>query len=224
MPQYTPTYRIPYVSMYDPYYDLPATDKAMATRVEAILASLSVDPAPLVAFRVVPSATARDAAFGTPQTATTQRALQDRGPVVVRLDTGTVERYYAAYHSTNNPGGADTAGWYALNAARRTIAVTYAAGYDSSGTPGQAYITVANGMVHFEGGFTKLSGNFDSTYVTVGTYPAEFAPARRRYLAGMGAAGRAGGLQFNTNGQIVVSFNVGGTPWVGGAHSWPLSS
>jgi hypothetical protein len=53
----------------------------------------------------VADATARDALFPSPV----------QGNSVYRLDKGWMERYYALYNSTTNPGGASTAGWYPVS-------------------------------------------------------------------------------------------------------------
>lgn len=65
--------------------------------------------------RFFTSAAERDAALGIPTTTAQQLALQESGFLVTRRDSPAIERYFGQYHATNNPMGAASPGWYALD-------------------------------------------------------------------------------------------------------------
>lgn len=77
------------------------------------------------------------------------------GDAVFRTDKGYTERYYTAYHATNNPGGATPAGWYPEPGADIYAWLQKNNGFQSVSSPAAA----VSGLVLAEqsGGFTIQS-------------------------------------------------------------------
>jgi hypothetical protein len=95
-----PTYKDIYYADNSTALSIAAISAAEATSTGDAIESLKLDtPVP------VADTTARAALFPSPV----------QGNAVWRLDKGWEERYYAAYNSMTNPGGAATAGWYPVN-------------------------------------------------------------------------------------------------------------
>lgn len=111
----TPIYGIRYPKTSSKAMNLGLDFADLATDMETVLANAAM-PAVITNTPVVAaSASARDAHWGVPTTATQRLALQALGAETIRTDTGIDERYYAALtDGGSNPGGKATAGWYQL--------------------------------------------------------------------------------------------------------------
>ncbi|GAB2558838.1 hypothetical protein [Leucobacter ruminantium] len=107
----TPRFNIKYPEGADKPKDFPAHTEALALSVESALIAASIPGTSNPDIRVCPTAAARNSYFGTPTTTAAQLALQARGPLAIRTDTDSIERYWAA-KSASNPHGKATAGWY----------------------------------------------------------------------------------------------------------------
>lgn len=108
----TPRFNIKYPEGADPARDFPLHTEAMALSIESALVAAGVPGTSNPDIRVCPSATARNSYYGSPSTTSAKLALQARGPLAIRTDTGWIETYYADYNATTNPQGATPAGWY----------------------------------------------------------------------------------------------------------------
>ncbi|HXG71265.1 hypothetical protein [Plantibacter sp. RU18] len=128
--QRTPIFGIKWPDSREKPKDHGTNQEAMALSIEAALLAASIPPTSNPDVRVAPSEAARDAHFGKPATAAAQLALQARGPMVIRTDTGHTERYFAAYNAATNKAGRAVAGWYPAG----QMSAQYAVAFSSSGT------------------------------------------------------------------------------------------
>lgn len=126
----TPRYGIEYSGPGEKPKDYTTQQERLAKSVEAALALASIPDTGNPDVRVAPSAAARDAYFGTPSTAAAQLALQNRGALAIRTDTGQLERYYGLYNVNTNKGGRAVAGWYPTG----PMTAQYSVSFNSGGT------------------------------------------------------------------------------------------
>lgn len=103
---------------------------------------------------VVATQAERDAKFMTPT----------QGLQVWRDDLGAVETYYGLYNASTNPGGRDSAGWYATDRKSglvpvRPTTVTIASGSGSANALGQISFTSAT-SIRLDGIFTAAYTNY----------------------------------------------------------------
>jgi len=138
----------------------------------------------------VPSLTIANVMFSSPQ----------QGQLIYRQDTGTIAQYYAAYNSTTNPTGWQTAGWHPVVNGWTPISAPSLGGTGSGVTLNSSgYYTLSNatGLVIFDDIFWGL---FDDYLVT----------------ASMQVTGSSG----NVNLQLVNN----GTVQTGSVYSYSTSS
>lgn len=123
---------------------------------------------------VASSQAARDSRWGIPANAGEQIALQNSGARTVRTDLGLTEQYFGVYNSSTNPGGRDTAGWYATTRQTGLVPVkastaTFVTGSGSVNAIGQASFTGCSKVILdgvFSPNFTNykvmIIGNFSA--------------------------------------------------------------
>lgn len=140
---------------------------------------------------VASSAAARDTKWGTPTTSSTQLALQNLGATTIRTDLGVVERYFALYNASTNPGGVSgAAGWFPIDGS----AVFYGTATRST-TSGTDYLIGASGYAYTEAFDTlawhnastnpeRITPNVAGLYrvTNVATYAANTANYRRAVI------------------------------------------
>lgn len=117
---------------------------------------------------VAASSAARDTKWGTPTTSSTQLALQNKGATTIRTDTGIVERYFATYNVSTNPGGMKTPGWLPISGLVPSFMAL--ANVSQSITTGN-WTTLASAIptATISRGFTSYTGGA-LTIATEGTY------------------------------------------------------
>lgn len=94
---------------------LGASVSTVVTSLKSRLTNLETGAANPTVY-VAANATARDTHWGTPASASTRRALQDKGAITIRLDAGITEQYFAGLtDGGTNTGGAIEAGWYPIS-------------------------------------------------------------------------------------------------------------
>lgn len=99
----------------------------------------------------VSGVTERNSIFPSPQ----------QGVSVFRNDLGVIERYYALYNASTNPGGATPAGWYpdkafgvALRNVSSTLSITGGAYNNISGNTHWQTLDTAGGVAGYNNGWT----------------------------------------------------------------------
>lgn len=112
-------------------------DRSRLTTLETAVANPTVF--------VAASAAARNTHWGTPTTGSTQLALQNLGATTIRTDTGVVERYFATYNVTTNPGGTAAPGWYPIDGS-----ATFFGSCTRSAATGTNYLMGASGYAFTE--------------------------------------------------------------------------
>lgn len=128
-----------------------AGDSELATRVGTVETGLNslktASPA------IVANTTQRNNLFPSPV----------QGNAVFRTDIGSTERYFAAYHATNNPGGEAVAGWYPSHDGG--LVPLLPTSIDSTGNSNRTVTINSSGLVTFNGCLTvSLNGIFSNKY------------------------------------------------------------
>ncbi len=201
----TPSWNIPYPDSSTLAADLPARFKDMAVGFDTALTTAALKPVTNPQHVVAASAAARDAYWGTPATEQARLALQAKGAITTRTDTGCVERYFATYNAISNPAGTTPAGWYPVSGAlpfgqvlRAPVPVTIRYGqYDNiSSSSYWAPARLQGGMSAFASGWKPpIAGDYriEAELLTAGTGPVALltgfttgatAPARPTDLLG----------------------------------------
>lgn len=108
----TPLYGIHHPDSATKVINLGPELEQMAADVEAALAAAEIPPVTPAPVMVAATPLARDQFWGVPGNEAERLALQNRGALTIRTDTRWIERYFATYNATSNPGGATPAGWY----------------------------------------------------------------------------------------------------------------
>lgn len=174
---------------------------------------------------VASSAAARNTHWGTPSTGSTQLALQNLGATTIRTDLGLIERYFAAWNVTTNPGGAAVAGWYPLEGS----AMFYGAATRSAAT-GTTYLIGSSGYAFSEyadqlgwHGATnpeRITPTVEGLYrVTVSSQTATNAAGNRRVVINKNGSPFAestfaASLTLGTNSATAVMIMNGSTDYV----------
>lgn len=154
----TPRYGIEYSGPGEKPKDYTTQQERLAKSVEAALALASIPDTGNPDVRVAPTAAARDAYFGTPSTAAAQLALQNRGALAIRTDTGQLERYYGLYNVNTNKGGRAVAGWYPMGPMTAQYTVSFSSGGTAPDSIGLPVLRAAVSTARAADLFTPVAG------------------------------------------------------------------
>lgn len=147
------------------------------------------------------SAAARDALITTPV----------QGSRVFRSDLGYEECYYAAYNSSTNPGGADTAGWYQMSLDPKWMEQAYPGGTQNGGGGNNPGYVINGNMVTLSGVVMKTTGTWAAGQ-TLYTLQAAARPAKNAYFVAAGSGTSAATLSVDAAGAVVVKGVLAGAP------------